>query len=58
MDWGRRWEDLGRALALLSAPVPADSSSFVLQYEEDELSCEMLALATTRPVADSPSEAG
>lgn len=58
MAWGRRWEDLGRVLALLSAPVPADSSSFALQYEEDELSCELLALATPRPAADSPSEAG
>lgn len=33
------------------------SSPCALQYEEDELSREMLALAAPRPAADSPLEA-
>lgn len=37
---------------------PADSSSSALQYEEDDLTREMLALAAPRPAADSPLEAG
>lgn len=39
-------------------PVPADSSLSVLQYEEDDLTREMLALATPWPVTDSPSAEG
>uniref|UniRef100_A0A452V8R0 Telomere length regulation protein TEL2 homolog n=1 Tax=Ursus maritimus TaxID=29073 RepID=A0A452V8R0_URSMA len=43
----------------LPAPLalpPADSSLCALQYEEDELSRELLALAAPPPAADSPSE--
>lgn len=41
-----------------AAPSPADSSFSALQYEEDELSREMLALATSRPAADGSLETG
>lgn len=39
------------------APSPAGPSLCVLQYEEDELSRELLALAAPLPGADSPAEA-
>lgn len=53
---GGPWRGPGSAAP--ASPIPADARSFLLQYEEDELSCEMLALATPQPAADSPSEAG
>lgn len=50
---------LGMIVAeVASARLHPEGPPLKFQYEEDELSCEMLALATPRPVADSPSEAG
>lgn len=46
----------GQALRLQPSPPP--TPAVCLQYEEDELSRELLALAAPLPAADSPSEAG
>lgn len=53
---GGPWRGPGSAAP--ASFIPADSRSFLLQYEKDELSCEMLALAAPQPAADSLSEAG
>lgn len=50
---------LGMVVAeVASARIHPEGPPLKFQYEEDELSCEMLALATPQPAADSPSEAG
>lgn len=50
---------LGMIVAeVASARIHPEGPPLKFQYEEDELSCEMLALATLQPAADSPSEAG
>ncbi|XP_036081135.1 telomere length regulation protein TEL2 homolog isoform X4 [Rousettus aegyptiacus] len=49
---------LGMIVAeVASARIHPEGPPLKFQYEEDELSHEMLALATLQPVADSPSEA-
>ncbi|XP_039740813.1 telomere length regulation protein TEL2 homolog isoform X3 [Pteropus medius] len=49
---------LGMIVAeVASARIHPEGPPLKFQYEEDELSREMLALATLQPVADSPSEA-
>ncbi|XP_058426375.1 telomere length regulation protein TEL2 homolog isoform X2 [Diceros bicornis minor] len=50
---------LGMIVAeVASARIHPEGPPLRFQYEEDELSREMLALATSRPAADSPLEAG
>ncbi|XP_059548610.1 telomere length regulation protein TEL2 homolog [Myotis daubentonii] len=50
---------LGMVVAeVASARIHPEGPPLKFQYEEDELSCEMLALATPQPAVDSPSEAG
>ncbi|XP_066239066.1 telomere length regulation protein TEL2 homolog isoform X2 [Saccopteryx leptura] len=50
---------LGMIVAeVASARLHPEGPPLKFQYEEDELSCELLALATPQPAADSPSEAG
>ncbi|KAK2503441.1 hypothetical protein MC885_013262 [Smutsia gigantea] len=50
---------LGMIVAeVASARIHPDGPPLKFQYEEDELSRELLALATPPPAADSPSEAG
>ncbi|XP_057603585.1 telomere length regulation protein TEL2 homolog isoform X2 [Hippopotamus amphibius kiboko] len=50
---------LGMIVAeVASARIHPEGPPLKFQYEEDELTREMLALATPRPTADGPSEAG
>lgn len=50
---------LGMIVAeVASARIHPEGPPLKFQYEEDELSCEMLALATPCPASDSPLEAG
>ncbi|XP_054570560.1 telomere length regulation protein TEL2 homolog isoform X3 [Eptesicus fuscus] len=50
---------LGMIVAeVASARIHPEGPPLKFQYEKDELSCEMLALAAPQPAADSPSEAG
>ncbi|XP_019504179.1 PREDICTED: telomere length regulation protein TEL2 homolog isoform X1 [Hipposideros armiger] len=50
---------LGMIVAeVASARIHPEGPPLKFQYEEDELSCEMLALATPCPANDSPLEAG
>lgn len=50
---------LGMIVAeVASARIHPEGPPLKFQYEEDELSCELLALAAPQPAADSPSEAG
>ncbi|XP_059935423.1 telomere length regulation protein TEL2 homolog [Mesoplodon densirostris] len=50
---------LGMIVAeVASARIHPEGPPLKFQYEEDELTREMLALAMPRPAADSPSEAG
>ncbi|KAF6127651.1 telomere maintenance 2 [Phyllostomus discolor] len=50
---------LGMVVAeVVSARIHPEGPALKFQYEEDELSCEMRALATPQPAADSPLEAG
>ncbi|XP_036135810.1 telomere length regulation protein TEL2 homolog [Molossus molossus] len=50
---------LGMIVAeVASARIHPEGPPLKFQYEKDELSCELLALATLQPAADSPSEAG
>lgn len=50
---------LGMVVAeVVSARIHPEGPPLKFQYEEDELSCEMRALATPQPAAGSPLEAG